>query len=127
MEYHLLEAQENQSAKSFFADKKMKKITQKLEKIFYTKGVNIATCSPPPSTRTNDEKYFDQLILELKTKCLQTTSLNEKIQILTLKPQSWTVDQTVKFFNATTYQVRTAMTLKKNEGVLSKPKRLARK
>ena len=33
----------------------------------------------------------------------------------------------MKFFNATTYQVRTAMTLKKNEGVLSKPKRSVRK
>ena len=33
----------------------------------------------------------------------------------------------MKFFNAITYQVRTAMTLKKDEGVLSKPKRLARK
>ena len=66
-------------------------------------------------------------MLELKTKFLHTTSLNEKIQILTLKPQSWTLDQTVRFFNATTYQVKTAKTLKKDEGVLSKPKRLARK
>ena len=58
---------------------------------------------------------------------MQTTSLNEKIQTLTLKPPSWAIDQIVKFFNATTYQVRTAMTLKKDKGVLSKPKRLARK
>ena len=33
----------------------------------------------------------------------------------------------MKFFKATTYQVRTAMTLKKDEGVLSKPKRSSRK
>ena len=45
--------------KLFHANKKMEKITQKLEKIFYTKGVNIATCSPPPATRSNDEKDFD--------------------------------------------------------------------
>ena len=66
-------------------------------------------------------------MLELKTKFLQTTFLHEKIQILTGKPQSWTIDQTVKFFNTTTYQIRTAMTLKKDEGVLSKRKKLARK
>ena len=33
----------------------------------------------------------------------------------------------MKSFNATTYQVRTVMNLKKDEDVLSKPKRLARK
>ena len=95
----------------FHANKKIEKVTQKLQKTFSTKGVNIATCSPPPATRTNDEKGFDQLLFELQTKFLQTTSLNEKILILTLKPQSWTIDQTVKCFNATTYQVRTAITL----------------
>ena len=113
--------------KLFHANKKTEKVTQKLEKVFSTKGVNIAACSQPPATRSNDEKDFDQIMLESKTKFLQTTSLNEKIHILTLKTQSWTIHQTVKFFNATTYQVRTAMTLKKDEGVLSKPKRLARK
>ena len=109
-----------------YVNKKIEKVTQKLEKAFYTR-VNIAACYPPPATRSNDEKHSDQLKLESKTKFLQTTSLNEKIHILTLKPQFWTIDQTVKFFYATTYQVRTAMTLKKDEGVLSTPKRLARK
>ena len=33
----------------------------------------------------------------------------------------------MKFFNATTYHVKTAMAHKKDEGVLSKPKRLAKK
>ena len=96
-------------------------------KAFFTKGVDIAICCTPSITRRTDEKDFDQLMFELKTKFQQTTSLNEKIQILTLNPKSWTIEQTVKFFNATTYQVRTAMTLKKNEGVLSKPKRSVRK
>ena len=109
--------------KLFHANKKTEKVKQKLEKAFSTKGVNIATCFPPPATRSNDEKDFDLLMLELKTKFLQATSLNEKIQILKLMPHSWTIHQTVKFFNATTYQVRTAMTLKKDEGLLSKPKR----
>ena len=113
--------------KLFHANKKIEKVTQKLEKAFSTKGVNRTTCFPPPATRRNDEKDFDQLMLQLNTKFLPTTSLNKKIQILTPKPQSWKIDQTVKFFNATTYHVRTAMTLKKDEGVLSKPKRLARK
>ena len=113
--------------KLFPANKKIEKVTQKLEKAFYTKGVNIAPCSPPPATRSNDEKDFAQLMLELKTKFLQTTSCNTKIQILTLKPQFWTIDQIVKFFNATIYQVRTAITLKKDESLLSKPKRLVRK
>ena len=65
MEYDLLKAQENQSAKSFFMQKKIEKVTQKLEKAFSTKGVNMAACSPKPATRSNDEKDFDQFMLEL--------------------------------------------------------------
>ena len=53
--------------KLFHANKKIEKITQKLEKTFSTKGVNIATCSPPPATRANDEKDFDQLELKLNS------------------------------------------------------------
>ena len=113
--------------KLFHGSQKIEKVTKKFEKAFSTKGVDIAIYCTPSITRSTDEKDFDQLMFELKTKFQQTTSLNEKIQILTLKPKSWTIEQTVKFFNATTYQVRTAMTLKKNEGVLSKPKRSVRK
>ena len=82
----------------------MEKVTQKLDKAFSTKGVNIAACSPPPATRSNHQKDFDELMLELKTKFLQTISLNKKIQIPTLELQSRTIDQTMKFFNATTCQ-----------------------
>ena len=74
--------------KLFHANKKIETVIQKFEKAFYTKGVNIAAGSPPSATRTNDEKDFDQLIFKLRTKLLQTTSLNEKIQILMLKPLS---------------------------------------
>ena len=57
--------------KLFHAHKTIEKVTQKLEKAFSTKGVNVATCSLPPATTTNDEKDFDQLMFELKTKFLQ--------------------------------------------------------
>ena len=45
--------------KVFHADKKIEKIAQKLEKAFSTNRVNIATCFPPPATRSNDEKDFN--------------------------------------------------------------------
>ena len=70
--------------KLFHTNKKIEKVTQKLEKAFYTKGVNIAACSPPRARRSNDEKDLDKLMLKLKTKFLQTTSPNKKIQILHL-------------------------------------------
>ena len=65
--------------KLFHASQKIEKVTKTLEKAFSTKGVNIAICCTPSTTRSTDEKNFDQLMFELKTKFQQTTSLSEFI------------------------------------------------
>ena len=95
VKYHLLKAQENQNQKHqklFHANQKIEKVTKTLEKAFSTKGLDIAICCIPSITRSTDEKDFDQLMFELKTKFQQTTFLNEKIPILTLEPKSWTIE-----------------------------------
>ena len=65
--------------KLFHASQKTEKVTKTLEKAFSTKGVDIAICCTPSTTRSTDEKNFDQLMFELKTKFQQTTSLSEFI------------------------------------------------
>ena len=42
----------------------------------------------------------------------------EKIKILSLKPESWAINQTAKYFGVSKYMVRKAMILKKNKGIL---------
>ena len=46
------------------ANKKIDKVTKKLEKAFATKGIDVATSSTPPNLRSKDEKDFDQLMHE---------------------------------------------------------------
>ena len=61
---------------------------------------------------------------ELKSK-FQSSSYQEKIQILTLKPDSWTTEKTSTFFHTTKHAVKKAISLKK-EGILPMPKRAKR-
>ena len=45
----------------------------------------------------------------------------EKIQILTLAPDSWSCQYCAEHFNVSKYLVRTARELKKVKGILAKP------
>ena len=44
-----------------------------------------------------------------------------------MKPQSWIIQKTTSYFETTTYMVKAALKLKKEEGILSVPKRNVRK
>ena len=63
---------------------------------------------------------FDKMIEELKDKCAISTK-KEKIQILTLAPSSWSIENTADQFNVSQYMVRKAKELKKSDGILSVP------
>lgn len=58
---------------------------------------------------------------QLLNKFMLALSVKEKIQILTLVADSWTVQQTVTYFNTTEYLVKKARGLKSAEGVLAMP------
>ena len=63
------------------------------------------------------------LMQELKEKFVKSDSYEDQIQILTLKSNSWTTEKTMEYFQATNYQVRKAVSLKRKYGVLAKPER----
>lgn len=48
----------------------------------------------------------------------ETSEINEKLQILTLVPQSWSIKQTVNFFDTTEYLAKKARNVLENYGVL---------
>ena len=58
---------------------------------------------------------------DLMKEKLANASTSEKIQIMTLAPDSWSRDHCSKFFKVSEYIVRTARELKKVSGILSKP------
>ena len=62
---------------------------------------------------------------ELKSE-FQSSFYQEKIQILTLQPDFWTIEKISTFFDATKHAVKKAISLKKGEGILSMPKRAKR-
>ena len=78
---------------------------------------NATPSSSPNTMAAND---LNQLMADLKSKFLQTTTHADKVQILTLKPESWTIDKAAIFFECQTYTVRHANALKAEYGVLAK-------
>lgn len=60
---------------------------------------------------------FDKMIAALKN--MHTELMQRKCQILTLAPPSWTIERTAAVFNASTYLVKKARTLKKSACILA--------
>lgn len=61
---------------------------------------------------------MQQLIADLKQKLTVTDSKEKKIKILTLAPQSWTVQRTTSEFAVSEYMVKKARSIRKEFGIL---------
>ena len=110
--------------KILHATKKIQKVTKKLETHFSFKGIEVLTSGDAANNSDiQKSKDFDILMHKLKEKFVGSTSNDSEIQILTLVPNSWTIEATMDFFGATNHQVRRAITLEKEDGILAKPKR----
>lgn len=71
----------------------------------------------------NKPKMDDEteIISQLKNKFKNTTKKSEKIQILTILPESWSTRKVQEEFGATNFMVRKAKKLVKEKGILSTP------
>ena len=65
-------------------------------------------------------KDLDRLILLSKEKC-STATRQEQIKLLTLIPQSWSIQKTIHKFEVTEHVVRRFRELKKQRGILADP------
>ena len=75
---------------------------------------------PPSKSENNKEveqkaQELDRLHIAMKDKLAQTTSMADKIQILTLVPDSWSWSRCATFFNVSEYSIRAARELKPKE------------
>ena len=107
------------------AKQKLSKAAQNLQASFSSVGISVSPVKvisqSTISSANCSNSDLDTLMNELKSK-FQSSSYQEKIQILTLKPDSWTTEKTSTFFHTTKHAVKKAISLKKEEDILSMTK-----
>jgi hypothetical protein len=99
----------------------MQSKVKKLCKCVATKAsavIGVDNISNPSKTKDMTCSDCMSMMQKLLNK-FTNASLKEKIQILTLVPDSWTIQQTRIYFNSTGYLVKKVRNLKATEGMLS--------
>ena len=89
----------------------------------FVQALDISAEELQPETRVENLKCNDlyKLVGLIKEKLL-VSSWNEKVKLLTLTPESWTIEKTMKEFEVSKYLVKKARSLKKELGILAEPK-----
>ena len=121
--------EQNESDNEYSCDTPRKKLNTSLD----TTGISpvhlhcVAQHSRASTAKNKLDRAVEQKALELdglhnlmKEK-FTTTTYSEKIQILTLAPDSWSCQHCAEHFNVSEYLVRTPKELKKVKGILAKP------
>ena len=103
--------------KKLISQSKIKKINNHIRKKL---KMNIQD-EEPHSKKSKEENDFMEILNQLKEKFHSTLMRSEKIQILTILPQSWSSNKIQTEFGATNYMVRCAKTLVKQKSILSTP------
>ena len=67
----------------------------------------------------SQSKQFPQDLIQAK---IAVSSRKEKIKLLSLVPESWSIKKVIKKFHVTEYMVKKARALKKEHGILVEPK-----
>ena len=91
------------------------------QKIASFTGIDVEDAGPSKQT-SNDCEDCKYLVEEIKDK-LKISNKNEKLQLLTLEPKSWSLEQTAKEFKVSIRQIRTARKLKNEKGILGIPEK----
>ncbi|XP_065657343.1 uncharacterized protein LOC136082333 [Hydra vulgaris] len=88
-------------------------------------GLEIAALcgieSPSKKCLKKTNTDLDNIMTQIKSKFEKTLSNSEKITLLTLTPDSWSIEKTQKFFFTSKRSVVQARKLSKKSGILSKP------
>ena len=105
-----------------YARNKLKRIKVDTEEKV-ARALDISAEELQPKTRVDCSKCndLDKLVVLIKEKLL-VFSLNEKVKLLTLTPESWTIEKTMKEFEVSKYLVKKARSLKKELGILAETK-----
>jgi hypothetical protein len=110
-------------SKRSYYKRKVENVTKEVrEKISKALDYNIEFSEDEEEDRNvvKKAKDFDKMISLLKEKTL-SVGRSQKIQILTLAPESWSKDKVVNEFKVSEYMVRQARKLKQEKGILAIP------
>lgn len=72
----------------------------------------------PTKSQSKDTAAIDTLIEEIRSQMAEASYAN-KIQLISIVPNSWTIQKTAESLNVSTHMVRKARDLKKQFGILS--------
>ena len=102
-------------------------LNENFSKVARTQQLDISfeerPCTSSNAIATQD---LNQIMNELKSAFQTCNSRADKVQILTCKPPSWTIEKTAQFFQCKVHNVRQALKLKSEQGILAKPRRALR-
>ena len=100
-------------------------VNEKLQRSFAAAvGVEENSSGRPVTSEEVKTKAsdLDKLTEQMREKLtLGSTTSEEKIKILTLTPESWSIVEAVLFFGVSEYLIRQARELKKSRGILGSP------
>ena len=78
----------------------------------------VAVTLSEPELKESDCDNCSRLVEEIKKK-MTLASKQERIQLLSIVPEDWSIQKTVEFFGVTEYSVKLARKLKKEKGILA--------
>ena len=119
--YHQQSSTVNHLIKVKLAKQKVTKVAQNLQASFSAAGIDLSPIKIISQSGIDDPKSCDDsdlntLMHELKSK-FQTSNRQQKIQILTMKPKSCTIEKLAKFLNTTKHSVQKAISFQKEEEI----------
>ena len=89
------------------------------------KKLRMTTKSAQPQTEESElmkiKKVHSEMISQLKDKFHETTKRSEQMQILTVLPESWSINKISEEFRVSNYMARAVKKLVKEKGVFSSP------
>ena len=109
--------------------RKLKKINNSFEEqVASCYSISVDEFRGKASNSTNDQELvqkatdLDNIVYQMKEK-LKTCNRNQKIQVLTLTPVSWSIRKTATFFDVSIFIVRKSRRILKESGILSMPEK----
>ena len=102
---------------------KVEKLQEPLKKTF-AEALDVDFSEVAELNDENAELANDmrRLLLNIKAQIDTAKEYKDKIQLLTLIPDSWTIQRAVDYFGVTEYAVKKAVALRDTQGILAVPK-----
>ena len=109
-----------------YGKRKLSEVNQVTEKkLSDVLNVEISTASEVEKKCCDSKEDLEHLMQLIKSKFNETESLSERVKLMTLVPESWTIEHTQMFFETSRRSVLNSRSLKKSKGILGEVEKKA--